>query len=300
MHNSLLGKEEKERLKALFAAASKEWASKKTGKVNLVRLKRGNRLLRYADLFLSKGITVSKLYSFHSPKSISNLNILPPILEGVLADYLKTVSTRGPASWTNADLVQHIRSWGDELVPYAHFFYMDNLDGKRFLGLDRNMIKNLEILPTALEETLMNHITNLRRVQTDRYKSYIENSPKTKKAKLARHYSFCQTQAALQTPSPKKRLKPVPPKVGRPHSLSTGIFSPSIFDLSTPDMNPSPVNESIRNNFHNPMSDISNLSLETGPSPNGLEFAPSESNTELALDTSHSPTFASSGYGNNV
>lgn len=177
LHNSLLGKEEKNRLKAFFIKASEDWANKTTANKRAERLKKGHKLLRYVDLFLSRGVTVSKVISLSTKNSVSALNILPPILVGCLWEYLKARKSQGPASWTPADLAQHIRSWGDELASYAAFFELDRIDGQRFLGLDRKGIRKIEILPKSLEETLLNHITNLRRIQTDKRKSEIEQEP---------------------------------------------------------------------------------------------------------------------------
>jgi len=202
LHNSLLGKEEKNRLKEFFTKASEEWANKKKDiKKSAERLKKGKKLLRYVDLFLSRGVTVSKVISLTTKNSVNALNILPPILVGCLWEYLKVRKSQGPANWTPADLAQHIRSWGDELAPYAEFFELDGIDGQRFLGLDRKGIRKIEILPKSLEETLLNHITNLRRIQTDKRKSEIEKEPP--KADFQRSHTYHQST----TKPVDKRLK---------------------------------------------------------------------------------------------
>jgi hypothetical protein len=105
------------------------------------------------------------------------------------------------------------------------------------LSLDRNGIRKLEILPISLEETVMNHITNLRRVQTERNKSEIEKSPSTRKPQFCRSYTYCQTKSTLETPKKKQRSTPLTPDMQHSRSLINFDYEPfpSSLDLPTAD-----------------------------------------------------------------
>jgi hypothetical protein len=166
------------------------------------------RLLRYVDLFVAKGLTVSRVICLSTKKSVAALNILPPILVGCLWEYLKSKQNRGPVNWTATELAQHMRSWSDDLAPYAEFFEFEGIDGGRLLHLDRAGIRNLEILPKCLEETLLNHITNVRRLQADKIKAEIEKTPPKPALLFKKSHTFSGMSTKPQTPTAAKPFLP--------------------------------------------------------------------------------------------
>jgi len=191
LHNSVLGKLSKNRLISLFEKAAEAWASQKTGKKRKDRIERGRRLLRYVDMLLDKRVTASKLLSFSSKSSIQTLNILPPHLVLCLWNYVKQFRDRKPCSWTPVDVARYIRSQDNELANYAEFFEADNINGKQLLDLDRKTLRNLDILPICLEETLLSQISQLLRQQADQIRSEFEISyRKSKKGRYNRSYTY--------------------------------------------------------------------------------------------------------------
>jgi len=167
LRNSFFGKDEKEQLldfvQQTFKADSSESDEDK--------VKRQKRIQKYTELFLSKKLTVSKLLGLQSLDILKKKKILPPSLAKRVWEMIKERRGQKPVDWTPEELAQRIRSWDGELAMFADFFELDGITGKQLLQLNREGIRELEILPTSLEERLHSYIIQLRRSQTEASKS---------------------------------------------------------------------------------------------------------------------------------